>query len=226
MRARARIRKEVSSAAAYNGAVRNSRTALVAATLLVCAAAPAQLALQEPAKGRFLVAREDLRDPNFFRTVVLMLDYDEKGAMGVIVNRPTSVPLSDLLPQLEALEGRSDKVCLGGPVEPEGLILVVRSKDEPEGFVHVAGELYTGASVEGLAALLEAGAGPNRIRAYAGYSGWGPGQLDRELEQGSWIITAAAPGQVFDPSPRRLWRSLIDSAKVRFARLAGDALLN
>ena len=188
--------------------------------MLAATVASAQSSLQAPEKGRFLVAREDLRDPNFFRTVVLMLDYNEKGAMGVIVNRPTSVELRDLLPQVEVLEERPDKVYLGGPVEPDGLLLVVRGSEEPEGFVHVANDLYTGANVESLTALVAAGVEPDRIRAYAGYSGWGPGQLDRELEQGSWIVTKPASDQVFDPSPHGLWRKLIEAAKVRFAGLS------
>jgi putative transcriptional regulator len=193
----------------------------------VCAAlANGQTSLKAPEKGRFLVARENLADPNFFRTVVLMLDYNEKGAMGVIVNRPTSVVLSDVLPKVVELEGRTDKVYLGGPVEPDGLVLVVHSSTEPAGFVHVAGDIYTGANLEGLSTLLAAGVESNRIRAYAGYAGWGPGQLDRELEQGSWIVAPAAPEQVFDPSPQGLWRKLIEGARLRFARLDGIALLH
>ena len=188
--------------------------------------AVAQSVLESPEKGCFLVAREELRDPNFFRTVVLMLDYGEKGALGVVVNRPTSVELRDLLPQLEGLEDRSDKVSLGGPVEPGAVLLVVRGDEAPSGFTHVAGDLYFGSDLEGLAALVESGLGPDKMRAYAGYAGWGPGQLDREIEQGSWIVTKARPAQIFDASPESLWRKLIDSTKVRFARLAPEALLH
>lgn len=204
-----------------------SRLPILAALLLACGvAAFGQRSLETPAKGRFLVARQDLRDPNFFRTVVLILDYNEKGAMGVIVNRPTAVALSEMLPRVKELEGRGDKVYLGGPVEPGGLLFVVRHSEEPQGFVHVAGDLYTGASVEGLAALVASGAGTDRIRAYAGYAGWGAGQLDRELDQGSWIVTRPAPEQVFDSNPHGLWQRLIDGSKVRFARLGADPLLH
>lgn len=204
-----------------------SRSVAGALLLLLCAAAAsAQTPLPTPAKGRFLVAEEELRDPNFFHTVVLMLDYNEKGAMGVIVNRPTSVELRDLLPKVEGLELRSDKVYLGGPVEPNGLLLVVRQSEEPPGFLHVAQDLYTGANLESLAALVAEGLDPNQVRAYAGYAGWGPGQLDLELEQGSWVVIKAQPAQVFDPSPESLWRKLIDGTKVLFAGLGGTALLH
>jgi putative transcriptional regulator len=211
-------------------AVRRARPQkLLLAGLLLLASAGgtgAQSTLLAPEKGRFLVARENLGDPNFFRTVVLLLDYNGNGAMGVIVNRPTSVVLSDILPKVEALAGRPDTVYLGGPVEPGGLLLVVRHGEQPAGFTHVAADLYIGADIESLTALLAGGADSGRVRAYAGYAGWGPGQLNRELERGSWIVTRAAPEQVFDPSPQRLWRKLIDSAKVRFARLGADALLH
>ena len=210
-------------------AVRRSvqQIALAAALLSAYAwAALAQAPLLSPQKGRFLVAREGLRDPNFFRTVVLMLDYNEKGAMGVIVNRPTSLHLNDILADVKSAEGRPGNVYLGGPVEPDGLLLVVQHSEAPERFVHVADDLYMGANVEALAALSASGADPERTRAYAGYSGWGPGQLDHELVQGSWLVTASAPAQVFDPNPERLWRRLIDSAKVRFAELGETALLH
>ena len=203
------------------------RLHIVGALMLLAAfAAGAQPADLAPEKGRFLVAREDLGDPNFFRTVVLMLDYSEKGAMGVIVNRPTTVLMSDLFPKLTELNGRPDKVYLGGPVERDGVVLVVRHSSQPEGFLHIADDLYTGASTDGLAAMLSAGANPSGIRAYAGYAGWGPGQLDREIGEGSWLVIRAAPEQVFDPSPQGLWRKLIQDAQLRFAGLRADALLN
>ena len=187
-----------------------------AAFLLLCAAAADAQPALAPEKGRFLIAAEDLGDPNFFRTVVLMLDYSEKGAMGVVVNRPTAVPASDLLPKLADLRGN---VYLGGPVEQGGVVLVVRHGSSPEGFHHVAQDLYTGANLEGVLDLLSQGLSAERIRVYAGYAGWGPGQLDREIEQGSWLVARAAPEQVFDPRPEGLWRKLIEGARVRFARL-------
>jgi putative transcriptional regulator len=194
--------------------------------LIGAALAQAQGAKQRPEKGGFLVARESLGDPNFFRTVVLLLDYDKQGAMGVIINRPTTVALSDMLPKLEPLEGRSDVIWLGGPVDPNGLLLVVRNPKPPEGFRSVRDDLYTGADPEALRALLAAGAKSDRVRAYAGYAGWGPAQLDREIEQGSWIVTAPGPARVFDPNPHALWRKMIDGALVRFARLGPEALLH
>lgn len=194
-----------------------------AALLLLSAAAAGAAPALAPEKGRFLVASEDLGDPNFYRTVVLLLDYDEKGAMGVVVNRPTSVLMGDLLPKLGEAPGN---VYLGGPVEQGGVVLVVRHASAPEGFHHVAGELYTGANIDGLRDLLSGESPAERIRVYAGYAGWGPGQLDREIEQGAWLVTRAGPEQVFDPQPEGLWRKLIEGARVRFARLAGFALLH
>jgi putative transcriptional regulator len=192
--------------------------------LLAVGVATAQGPHKTPQKGGFLVASQDLGDPNFFRTVVLMLDYTEKGAMGVVINRATPVPVHELFPKAPQLEGRDEKVYLGGPVEPERVLLIVRQADPPPGLTHVAGDLYTGLDVETLSKLLADGLKPERVRAYAGYAGWGPGQLDREIETGSWIVTAGAPEQVFDPNPESLWRKLLDGAHLRFAMLGEERL--
>jgi putative transcriptional regulator len=189
--------------------------------LLGVSIAAAQSPRRTPEKGGFLVASEDLGDPNFFHTVILMLAYDEKGAMGVVINRPTSVPVHDLFPKIGRLEGRPEKVYLGGPVEPERVLLILRQSKTPvEGLTHVAGDLYTGLSVEDLSKVLAGGLDPGQVHAYAGYAGWGPGQLDREIEQGSWVVIQGAPNQVFDPNPQTLWRKLIDRSHLRFALLS------
>ena len=196
---------------------------LLPAIALICAAAAYAGPASSLEKGCFLVAREDLGDPNFYQTVVLMLDYDEHGAMGVVVNRPTPVEIGDLLPKLKSTIG---KVYLGGPVERDGVVLVVRSEDELEGFERVTADLHTGVNVDAVVEKFARSAATDRLRVYAGYAGWGPGQLDREIEQGAWVVTHAATAPVFDPRPERLWRKLLDSANVRFARLAAFPLLH
>jgi putative transcriptional regulator len=185
--------------------------------ILTLAAAGQQAALDRPAAGRFLIAEEQVLDPNFGRSVVLLIEYGPGGAMGLIVNKPARVTLAEALPQVEALEGRQDRIYLGGPVEPEGLLLLLRAEAKPEGFEPVFQDVYLGGGAARLEELLGSRVPAERIRGYAGYAGWGPGQLDNEIDRGDWSILAALPSQVFDPAPETLWKKLMDQRRIRFA---------
>lgn len=175
------------------------------------------------ARGKFLVAARDLIDPNFVESVVLLLAYDSKGAMGLIVNRETGVKLSDLLPELEFETGDQPdpEVFAGGPVSTNSLLLLVRSAAPIDSAEHVFENIYTSASRE-LLEELTTRPGLRRYRAYAGYAGWGPGQLEREVETGSWRILPASADTVFDSSPGGVWQKLIRRAAVLFARGGGQ----
>ena len=196
------------------------RSGFLTASLLAFAAAALADPANTPEKGCFLVAREDLGDPNFYQTVVLVLDYDERGAMGVVVNRPTPVSIGDLLPKLKQADGN---VYLGGPVERGGVVLVVRARNPLDGFERVTADLQTGANIEAVLNMPAKGSAADSLRVYAGYAGWGPGQLDYEIEQGSWLIVKPAVEPVFDPRPEGLWRKMLDGASLRFAHL-GETL--
>lgn len=191
--------------------------------LILSLFALAGLAAAQPASverltaGRFLVAEEQVLDPRFARTVVLLIDYGPEGAMGLIVNRPGRVTIAEALPRLESLEGRQDRIYFGGPVQPEALLLLLRSEEAPDGFEPVLDDIYLGGGGAKLAQLIVSGVGEDRIRGYAGYAGWGPGQLDNEVRRGDWSIVPAAAAQVFDPAPDSLWKKLIERRKIRFA---------
>lgn len=178
--------------------------------------APAQQPLK-PAKGRFLVAGKQVLDPNFSRTVVLLFDYSDKGAMGVIVNRRTQVKLAKLLPDVDGLAERSDVVYLGGPVETSGLRLLVRAETAPAEASAIVGDVFLTADPE-----LIASASPARVRGYAGYAGWGAGQLDGEIERGDWHIFGGDAKVVFSQHPDSVWQTLVDRTKMQFARLLPD----
>ncbi|MCB1020049.1 MAG: YqgE/AlgH family protein [Acidobacteria bacterium] len=198
--------------------------ALLALASFGAAPLPAQAA---PARGLFLVASDNLGDPNFYQTVVLLLDYSEQGALGLIVNRPTAVSLAELFPKTAAVAARKqDRVYLGGPVEREQVRLLLRRRGPAEGFERVAGDLYSGGEIAALAELLASDNPPTAVRGYAGYAGWGPGQLDREIEQGAWLVLQSSADQVFDPQPEGLWRRLFDGAQMRFARAAPKAKIS
>ena len=161
------------------------------------------------APGTFLVATRDLMDPRFARTVVLIVDYDSDGAMGVVINRETELSLSDALPELELPEANDRSIFLGGPVSPGGLVLIVRSAEKPGDSVRVIDEVWVSHSRE----LLESVVGDEErkldFRVYAGYSGWAPRQLDAEVARGDWTVMPAAADTVFSDRPTRVWRTLI-----------------
>ncbi len=170
------------------------------------------------AKGRFLVASRDLEDPNFVETVILLLDYSGKSAMGLVINRNTDVRLAELLPEVEGLKNRTETVFAGGPVGRDALMLLVRSREPLEEAKFVFQDVYVTASPN-LLEELAAEAGNPRYRAYVGYAGWGAGQLDFEVAMGSWHIVPAQAATVFDSSPAQIWKQLMRSLTMQFASL-------
>jgi len=161
------------------------------------------------APGTFLVATRKLMDPNFARTVVLLIDYDTDGAMGVVINRETELTLSDALPELEPPEANDGTVFLGGPVSPQGLVLIVRSAENPGHSVRVIDEVWVSHSRDLLESLVADEEGKLEFRVYAGYSGWAPRQLDAEVARGDWHILPADANTVFSDRPARVWRALV-----------------
>jgi putative transcriptional regulator len=161
-----------------------------------------------PAAGMLLVARSELPDPNFSRTVVLLLHYDEGGAAGVILDRPTGHALAELLPDVAELAERRDVLYIGGPVSPNALLLLVRTASKPEGSDEVLPGVHTAAGMEQLRPLLDQGIDQDSLRAYAGYAGWAPGQLDAEIERGDWHLYPATAERVFSDRPQELWGTL------------------
>lgn len=164
------------------------------------------------ARGRFLVANRSLRDPSFVETVVLLVDYDDNGALGVVVNRPTEVPLTTALPEVEELRKRKDLVFLGGPVARDRMVLLLRATAEPPQSVQVFDKVYATGSLSALRHTIGHG---ESVRAYAGYAGWGPGQLDAEVGRGDWLIGPADSKAIFDDPPDDVWSRFVE-------RFSGD----
>lgn len=140
--------------------------------------------------GKLLVAHPQLLDPNFERTVVLMLEHSTDGAVGVVLNRPSALPVSNVLPDLPGLD--PDLVFVGGPVTPEVAIGL-----GPDGGAAVLVDIETD---EGREAVR---------RIYAGYAGWMSGQLEAELSEGAWFVVDVEPGDVFDAEPDELWNTVV-----------------
>ena len=178
------------------------------------------------AKGKLLVASSDLRDPNFARTVVLLIDYSERGAMGVIINRATRVKLSAALPEMEGLKERDDLLYEGGPVAREEIVMLLRAPQEPADARLVFGDVYISNSSD----LLESLDGKSvPFRVYSGYAGWAPGQLEAETRAGSWHVFPGAAEPIFTSQPGDLWNQFIRRTTLRLAKGAqadGHAPLN
>ena len=176
------------------------------------AALPPTLASpRELEKGVFLIAGKQLNDPNFLRTVILLLEYDATGALGLIINRPSHVSLATLLPDVEGLDGNTRTVFLGGPVGRNQLFPLVRSEAQPSDSKLIVDGIYASTSLETLReiATATATAADTAFHAYAGYAGWAPAQLDREVLRGDWLIATADAPTVFNEDSESIWLDLM-----------------
>jgi putative transcriptional regulator len=157
----------------------------------------------------FLVAVPQLLDPNFHQSVVLMLEQNDEGAMGVVINRESPLLLSELCDNHEIPYAGDPlkKVRVGGPVQPEqGLVIYSAEHQDPEGR-EVESGLHASASTGTLTRLCsEAGA---RFHCYTGYAGWAPGQLETEINEGSWIVTPINAASVLDCPPEEIWKRVL-----------------
>jgi putative transcriptional regulator len=176
----------------------------------------------ELSKGKFLVASKQLRDPQFFETVVLLIQYNTQGAMGLVINRPTTVKLSKVLPEIEGLQKRSDTIYLGGPVAKNQLMLLIRTNSPPEGSRLVFKDIYLSSSQTIIEKMIYNPDTPEKFRVYAGYAGWAPGQLDQEVSRGGWHILQADEESVFDKTPAEIWPELIRRSSALWVRLVGE----
>jgi putative transcriptional regulator len=181
----------------------------------------------ESVKGQLLIAGPRLVDPNFWRTVVLVIDHNEEGAFGLVLNRPSETSVGEVVPELEPLVDAEDPVFIGGPVQPSTVITVGRFTDIDDAALAAfddIGILGTGGPpIEEMAdQVIEA-------RAFVGHSGWGPGQLETELETGDWILEPARRRDVFSDSPRDLWSEVLTrkgGSYALVARMPMDPSLN
>lgn len=168
------------------------------------------------AEGQFLVASRTLVDPSFAETVVLMLAYDDRHALGLVINRPTRMRLAAVLPNVEALRGRDDRLHLGGPVARDVVLLLIRAAKASAKAEPVFGHVYLSGSMETLRTMLARHGQDDRFRAFAGYAGWGPGQLDGEIARGDWYVMPADAAALFDVASEDVWRTLVDRAAGRW----------
>ncbi len=173
---------------------------------------PASGMAQGPAPGNLLVATEEVRGPFFRETVVLLLHYDDRGASGLVVNRPMPAKPKDVLPKFTGIDGYEGALYWGGPVQVASLRALVRTNDPPADALHVFDEVYLLALDTEIPSRKS---DASRLRFFLGYAGWTAGQLDAELLRESWHVLPATGDLVFTEDTAAIWRQLMPSQNIR-----------
>ncbi len=169
----------------------------------------------KPERGRLLISEPFLPDPNFERTVVLLCEHNDEGSFGFVLNKPSILKVSEVMEELTEME---NLVYVGGPVQQDTLHFIHRNASL-ENAVEIVEKIYWGGAFENLLILLESKQiNSTDIRFFLGYSGWGPGQLDAELDQDSWIVCDYVTDQLlFDTGPDVMWRKALENMGGRFS---------
>jgi len=168
-------------------------------------------------RGKLLIAGATLPDPNFARTVVLVCEHSEEGALGLVLNRAGELLVAESAPELADLFDDAATIDEGGPVQPDALLVLAEFDDVSHAAIPVLGTvglLGDGSQIDDLVAVTR------RARLFAGYAGWGPGQLDAELERDDWFVAPAGIDDIFDPDAEELWRRVLSRKGGHFAVVA------
>lgn len=156
-------------------------------------------------RGKLLISAGGLVDPDFRHTVVLVGEHGPEGALGVVLNRPLDLTVEEAIPELQRFVESGAPVFRGGPVQPESPVLLAEFTRTGEAHLPVFGKvgfLVGDVPVDAIEDI-------RRARVFAGYSGWGPGQLEAELDEGSWIVDPAREDDVFTDAPELLWSRVL-----------------
>lgn len=193
--------------------------ALAAVVVYGTAIAPGQSThVEDLDVGKLLVSARDLPDPSFAESVVLLVQYDKGGTVGLMINRRTKAPISRILEDLNTAKHGSEPVYVGGPVEMTAVLGLFRSQKKPDHeAASVLGDVYLVSSKALLEKTLAASSGPNDMRLYVGYCGWAAGQLEDEVRAGGWWIFDGNARLVFDLYPDSVWSRLITRTELRTA---------
>jgi putative transcriptional regulator len=172
----------------------------------------------ESLRGNLLVAAPALKDPNFDRTVVLIAEHSEEGAMGLVLNRPSEASVADAVPDLTWIAESAGAVHIGGPVAANGVIVLAEWEDPAQAVVLIDDDLgFVPGDADDTGALAAA---VRRSRVYAGHAGWGPGQIEAELAEESWIVEAPLRDELFSDEPEGLWAAVLRRKGREFALLS------
>jgi putative transcriptional regulator len=169
-------------------------------------------------RGKLILAGPILKDPNFDRTVVLITEHNEDGAMGLVLNRPSEATVGDAIPDLTWVANADDPIYVGGPVAPNGVIVLAEWDDPAQAVVLVDDDLgFVPGDAEDPDELAAA---VRRARVYAGHAGWGPGQLEGELAEEAWIVESPRREELFSDDAEGLWPAVLRRMGREFALLS------
>ena len=170
----------------------------------------------EVKKGSLLISMPFLGDPNFERSVVLMCDHSQEGAFGLVLNQKTNFRLSDF----NMFDFYDDEVYLGGPVEAN-TVHYIHSIPDLEHAIEIKNNIYWSGNFEQLKQMADTGKlEADSIRFYLGYSGWGQGQIEEELERNSWIVNNDYSTDIFKHEPQSIWRRVLRDMGGEYAQFA------
>ena len=170
-----------------------------------------RLGLAQEERNTVLVAKPHLLDPNFRETVVVVAEAPNGAAVGVVINRPSTKSLAQILPGNAMLARFTEPLFFGGPVEPVGLHAVFRADEPPGEALRINGDLWLALNPATVEQLMKNP--PEKLRFFTGYSGWAPGQLGSELVRGDWWVLEADPDVAFRADPSTLWEELARRAR-------------
>jgi len=168
-------------------------------------------------RGQLLIAGATLPDPNFARTVVLVCEHSDDGALGLVLNRPGELVVGESAPELAQLTGDDATIDRGGPVQPDALLVLAEFEDSSQAGMRVIGNVGLVGDGSELDDLVLA---TRRVRIFAGYAGWGPGQLDAELDSEDWFVAPAGVDDIFNPDADELWARVLARKGAHFALVA------
>lgn len=171
----------------------------------------------------FLIATPRILDENFDHTVVFLLEHGDDGTLGLIINRPSDMTVANLLARIGVgyAGDPNVRVLAGGPVQPDNILVLHREGNAPGDSREISPSLFVGATQAALTRLY--GKPESRTLCFAGYAGWGPGQLEAEMARGDWIPVSLDPSLIFEPGRESLWQRLLRELGIDPAVLvAGD----
>jgi putative transcriptional regulator len=176
--------------------------------------------------GQLLIAGPAIGDPNFWRTVVLVVAHTDEGALGLVLNRPSETTVGEAVPTLGDLIDPEEGVLVGGPMQQSAVIVLAEFEDPSQAALIAFDDVGVLGSVD---QLDDAGNAIREARAFAGHAGWGPGQLEDELDRGDWILEDARRSDAFSASPQALWPTVLTrkgGSYALVARMPADPSLN
>jgi putative transcriptional regulator len=167
------------------------------------------------AQGKILIMQRDAPDPLFAHSVIVLAQYEKTGAVGLMIHYRSDLTVQRALAGIKGAEKRTDPLFVGGPVQLQGVLALLRANSKPEGASHVVGNLYLLTSKQSIGAAFSQGRKPSDFHIFLGYAGWGPGQLEREVRLNGWFIFDYDESLVFDEHPETLWKRLIGRTELQ-----------